>query len=89
MRMDTEADADDRWDCRKEVVVDIFKKYKPAVFGLQVIHSSDQAWAGLQTVRLLGFSTCHSNAGIGLALQASLYRHVSVMCKAGYLVLLC
>ena len=47
VRMDTEADADDRWDCRKEVVANIFKEYKPAVFGLQVSHSSDQPWAGL------------------------------------------
>jgi hypothetical protein len=41
VRMDTEADGIDKWDCRKEVVAGIIKKYKPMVFGLQVRELSD------------------------------------------------
>lgn len=36
VRMDTEKDGDNRWDCRKEVVANIIRSQHPLVFGLQV-----------------------------------------------------
>ena len=37
VRLDTDRDGENRWDCRKEAVVQIVRKHRPAVFGLQVI----------------------------------------------------
>jgi hypothetical protein len=36
VRMDTEADGDNRWDNRKEVVAGIIRNQRPLAFGLQV-----------------------------------------------------
>jgi hypothetical protein len=36
VRMDTEADGDNRWDNRKEVVASIIRNQRPLAFGLQV-----------------------------------------------------
>eukprot|EP00775_Hariotina_reticulata_P004012 gene4012-4263_t len=44
IRMDTEQDGDNRWDCRKECVAEVIRKQKPLVLGVQEPHKHQVEW---------------------------------------------
>uniref|UniRef100_A0A383WE09 Endonuclease/exonuclease/phosphatase domain-containing protein n=1 Tax=Tetradesmus obliquus TaxID=3088 RepID=A0A383WE09_TETOB len=67
VRMDTEKDGDNRWDCRKEVVANIIRSQHPLVFGLQEPHKHQVEWlAGqLPEYAWVGKGRCPVVFGIG------------------------
>lgn len=44
VRMDTDKDGDNRWDCRKECVADVIRSQAPLVVGLQEPHKHQVTW---------------------------------------------